>query len=226
MPAPPSLKHECESVDSFCGTSIESLASSALSAGFETDSTFSGDETDWEEDQIFMTPTDHNILDLIREGIHVETSIEGESLIGPVLTPMKRALVEGIMKDFWVIFNQEWLANIRKCTNSPSAPSSASNPPGSSPSSDKSSRKPNGSQRKRGYNDDDDGSPEDDSNEDPKRPRTTPFPPEAQKENVKFACPYRKHNPRKYNHCIRTWRSCALTSFESVARVKYVILNR
>jgi hypothetical protein len=59
---------------------METSASSALSAGFETDSTFSGDETDCEEVQIFMTPTDQNVLDLIREGLHAETLIEGERL--------------------------------------------------------------------------------------------------------------------------------------------------
>ncbi|KAH8751437.1 hypothetical protein BGZ57DRAFT_735818, partial [Hyaloscypha finlandica] len=33
-----------------------------------------------------------------------------------------------------------------------------------------------------------------------------------------FACPYRKHNPRKY--CVRDWRTCALTPHKTVARVK------
>jgi hypothetical protein len=34
----------------------------------------------------------------------------------------------------------------------------------------------------------------------------------------KFACPYRKHNPEKYR--LENWRSCALSGFKSVARVK------
>lgn len=34
----------------------------------------------------------------------------------------------------------------------------------------------------------------------------------------RFACPYRKHNPKKYTHY--NWRSCALSGFGSTARVK------
>lgn len=35
---------------------------------------------------------------------------------------------------------------------------------------------------------------------------------------LKFACPFRKHNPRKYN--VHQFQSCALSSFDSIARVK------
>ncbi|KAH6714386.1 hypothetical protein BKA61DRAFT_481996, partial [Leptodontidium sp. MPI-SDFR-AT-0119] len=53
---------------------------------------------------------------------------------------------------------------------------------------------------------------------DPKRPRTLLCLPLKEYDNKKFACPYRKHNPRKY--CVQDSRSCALTPFETVARVK------
>jgi hypothetical protein len=52
----------------------------------------------------------------------------------------------------------------------------------------------------------------------PKRPRTFCSPPRNQDDDAKYACPYRKRNPRKY--CVQTWRSCALTPLESIARVK------
>jgi hypothetical protein len=38
----------------------------------------------------------------------------------------------------------------------------------------------------------------------------------------RFACPYRKHNPRKYS--VQDWRICALTHHKTIARVKYFIL--
>jgi hypothetical protein len=53
-----------------------------------------------------------------------------------------------------------------------------------------------------------------------KQPRTLLSPLHNQEDNSKFACPYRKRNPRKY--CVRDWRTCALTPLETVARVKYV----
>ncbi|KAF8858161.1 hypothetical protein BDZ45DRAFT_743595 [Acephala macrosclerotiorum] len=52
----------------------------------------------------------------------------------------------------------------------------------------------------------------------PKRPRTYLSPPQNQDDNTKFACPYRKRDPRKY--CLQNWRPCALTPLETVARVK------
>lgn len=36
--------------------------------------------------------------------------------------------------------------------------------------------------------------------------------------NLRFACPYRKHNPRKYS--VQDWKHCALTHHKTVARVK------
>ena len=59
-----------------------------------------------------------------------------------------------------------------------------------------------------------------DDSTNPKQPRTLLSSPRNQEDNSKFACPYRKRNPRRY--CVRDWRSCALTPLETVARVKYV----
>jgi hypothetical protein len=54
----------------------------------------------------------------------------------------------------------------------------------------------------------------------PKRPRGVSSSPGNLDNVPKFACPYRKHNPRTY--CIGSWRSCALTPLKTVARVKFV----
>ena len=55
----------------------------------------------------------------------------------------------------------------------------------------------------------------------PKRPRALLTPPRSDHDSTKFACPYRKRDPRKY--CVQSWRTCALTALDTVARVKYVI---
>jgi hypothetical protein len=52
----------------------------------------------------------------------------------------------------------------------------------------------------------------------PKKPKTLLSPCQTQDDNTKFACPYRKRDPRKY--CVQHWRSCALTPLDTVARVK------
>jgi len=51
----------------------------------------------------------------------------------------------------------------------------------------------------------------------PKRPCFS-SPPPTQDDNDKFACPYRKHDTRKY--CVQHWGPCALTPLDTIARVK------
>jgi hypothetical protein len=38
----------------------------------------------------------------------------------------------------------------------------------------------------------------------------------------KFACPFRKRNPQLYS--LSEWRSCALSGFNNIARLKYACL--
>jgi hypothetical protein len=70
--------------------------------------------------------------------------------------------------------------------------------------------------RKRDDEDDQEG--KDGEEQSPKRPRTILAPPQNPDDNAKFACPYRKRDPRKY--CVQFWRPCALTPQDTVARVK------
>jgi len=59
-----------------------------------------------------------------------------------------------------------------------------------------------------------------DGKQDTKRPKID-APLNVSNEKGKFACPYRKHDPRKYCHQVRCWRSCALTPLDTIARVKF-----
>jgi len=190
-------------------SSSHSLSSNDLSSAFETDSAYSGDETDIEEEEMLAWPTASEILGLMAE-------IHPQALWAPVLTGRKRALVDRIMKDFWVIFKQEWSANIRTRTGSPS--SSCSGP---GPQSSNTSTKVSLANKKNSQREDDDDFSREQGDREPNNPGNVTRPKESQSQGEKFACPYRKHNPGKYSHRTRTWRTCALTSFDTVARVKY-----
>jgi len=197
-----------DSVDSDC------------SADFETNSTWSGGQSDWGEDDIDI-PQIFDHVRLFGVATHDHSMNDAQSpgtSVPPLLTPMKRSLVDSIMQEFWVIFNQEWSANIRKHSgDSPqSTYSSVSQRDGSS-----ENRSSNG-WRKRGRDDEEDEKAEDNNGKRPKRPKIDSLTPDSAEEKIKFACPYRKHSPRIYCHQNRRWRSCALTPLDTIARVKYV----
>ena len=177
------------------------------SVGFDTDSTWSGEESDWEDDGI-----DPN--ELLAQMIQ-----DSEVAVRPLLTPMKRELVDDIMKEFWIIFNQEWSANVRNCSGTPNSGSSSVSPnngeTGNEPNKD------NAGQKRQRHNDEGDEDFDGDGKRDPKHPRIE-SPPDVSQEKRRFACPYRKHDPRTYCHRIRCWRPCALTPLETIARVKCV----
>ena len=177
------------------------------SVGFDTDSTWSGEESDWEDDGI-----DPN--ELLAQMIQ-----DSEVAVRPLLTPMKRELVDDIMKEFWIIFNQEWSANIRNCSGTPNSGSSSVSPnkgeTGNEPNKD------NAGQKRQRHNNEGDEDFDGDGKRDHKRPRIE-SPPDVSQEKRRFACPYRKHDPRTYCHRIRCWRPCALTPLETIARVKCV----
>lgn len=75
-----------------------------------------------------------------------------------------------------------------------------------------------GDNRKR-RRDGDDNSADESDGEGPDRRRKKSLRPQDAKDHIKLACPYRKHNPRKYN--LTDWSSCAVSGYTSIARVKY-----
>lgn len=122
------------------------------------------------------------------------------------------------MREFWVIFNQEWSASIQRRDGE----GSASSPPLSSsidPSGGASGQKGD-SCKKRGRECHGNSDSDEEGTQDPKRNKRGKSQLKDRDDSAKFACPYRKHNPQKY--CLLEWRLCALTPLDSVARVKYV----
>lgn len=177
-----------------------SFSSSNPSSNFETDLECSGDETDL-EDELLERPSS-DVFDLMSQRMEGENSEIDRNLVITALTPMKRALVDHIMKDFWVIFNQEWSANIRSRTGSPSSSSASASAMnicndtnGGGGSSSRTSR-----QNRQGDDDDDPDSKEDGA-QDLTQPASST---EIGSSGKQLACPYRKHAPQIYNHSNRS----------------------
>jgi hypothetical protein len=173
-----------------------------------TDSTCSEDETDWEVD------SDEDMTDM-HNSINSQDIAFEESLIQTRLTPAKAQLVDRLMEELRVIFNQDWKANIQH-RGSESASTSGSTPKETSAQNIPSD--PKGTKRSRRNSDDrSDGN----NGRRPKRGGSGSEPPDMTGISARFACPYRKNNPRKY--CVQRYKHCALNSHATVARVKWVL---
>jgi hypothetical protein len=193
-------------------------------ASLMAESTGSEDETDWESD---IDRCEH--LQIFSH--EYSKGLENEhSLAGPFISLFKSKLVDRIMQEFWLIFNQDWTSNLRQCnpSNSGSGPGTTSQETFKS-STDNGSLKDGSNQtynqdttskRSRQYGDDPPS--DEDDGIGPRLPRRVSRSPENGHDGRKFACPYRKHNRRKY--CLPNWRTCALTPQVTVARLKFVTL--
>lgn len=84
-------------------TTKDSEASHADSSpGYDTLASITDDDTDWGEDE----STDAHVYHFSKSG---EAACEemNQTLIQPLLSPFKQELIGRIMKEFWIIFNQE-----------------------------------------------------------------------------------------------------------------------
>lgn len=167
--------------------------------------------TDWGD--IVDTSSPGSDVYRVLSGTHGDHTEGEKDLVRPILSPMKQALVDRIMTEFWTIVNQEWSANLTRYAGETPASSS---PPGSNGSLLGGSP-PQITNKKRERDDGDDLPPDDNNGRTPKRPNSQSERPPP-KNGVKFACPYRKHAPHRYT--IYKHRSCALSHWDTVARVK------
>jgi hypothetical protein len=181
------------------------------------------EDTDWEESDSSYSDRSgvFAALDYARKYHDDDFS---SAPVKPLLTPAKQRLVDHLMQEFWILFDQDWMGNVRSCAGSESVSESgrASISDGTSNSrQEQSSSSPSiqsAGKRSGEQGQEEDQDPDDRDPPGPKRLKKDVE--NLDKANCKFACPYRKSNPRKY--CIQgIWRSCALTPLESIARVKY-----
>jgi hypothetical protein len=136
----------------------------------------------------------------------------------PTLTGDRRNRVEQAMETFWDLMNKSWKYRIYEMTRNPgeAGASSITNGSASQTTSATSSLliPSQKSLGKRPANDDE----RDNEERQPKRNRDNSNLSADASEKVKYSCPYRKHNRRRYN--VHTHRTCALTGFPDIARIK------
>jgi hypothetical protein len=147
----------------------------------------------------------------------LDPDMNSEKIVADVLDPMRMALVDRVMEEFWVMFNQGWSSNFTQHAGNSSGTSQSSN--AENANHDKDAR--HLSRRKRQRDDDDPGDQNGDRNSNPPGKRSSGG--KNSEESIKFACPFRKHNPRKYN--IYSHRTCTLSHWDTIARLKYVPSN-
>ncbi|KAL3427305.1 hypothetical protein PVAG01_00814 [Phlyctema vagabunda] len=184
------------------------------SDGFETDSAWSDSEPDCIDGSDLRGYESYEHFSIENPEIMAQIVQSPGSVLRPAIDPIRQRVVDSIMKEFWVIFNQEWSANIkRRSGNSP--------PDSTSPSAaeEKGSPGKSSSKRKRDRDEgDQERLPDDNDEKESKRQKLAS--PAERDEGSQFACPYRKHDPRKYCHLVRKWRPCALTPLKDISRVK------
>ncbi|KAG4441417.1 hypothetical protein IFR05_003104 [Cadophora sp. M221] len=179
----------------------ETIPSAASSNG----STCSEDETDWEEDESPVYTAEKISSHHVTTTPH-QTS---ENCADSAMNETKLELIGRLMDQSRIILNHE-TSSVRQCGSSTSTPDST-------PSvTENTSTKKTGAKRQRSCGRDED--PDEDNERSPKRKGKEPDTQATADIHLKFACPYRKHNPRKY--CIKDWQRCVLTPHATVARVK------
>jgi hypothetical protein len=140
-------------------------------------------------------------------------------------------LYEQILLIFWNIWNQNCWLIVLKCAKlvpiyTSAGSSSNCVPQQKSTSSDASSSTtiyPSRSFAKRKHTEDDDNNdefPPGDRDQGSQQPKGNLAAVADEGPNFRFACPFRKYSPQKYNMHHPNWKACAISSFESVARTK------
>ena len=117
------------------------------------------------------------------------------------------------MEEFWVIFNQDWESGFSHHAGD----STSGTVPAQDWAPNQESRAEGGPCRKRNRQDDEDANGNNRKRRPP--PSRNSIPGEDVEDRLKFACPYRKNNPIKYN--IITHRVCSDSSWPTIARLKY-----
>ncbi|KAH6706579.1 hypothetical protein BKA61DRAFT_739471 [Leptodontidium sp. MPI-SDFR-AT-0119] len=131
-----------------------------------------------------------------------------------VLDPMRQALVERIMDEFRVLYNHSWTCKTTQCTTNSSPTTKHIKQDGSTGDSESPPSSP-ASYPKRPRSRDEESADEDGNRRHRKQGRR---PASSLADSPQFSCPFRKHDPEKYN--IHSHRVCALTGWDTIARVK------
>lgn len=140
----------------------------------------------------------------------------------PILNGHQRQIAEKSMGEFWDVMNRYWKIIVAQRTrgHEQSTSTSAGSSSYSCPELYSSvTEQPEKQQQKTMKRDRKDGDDDDDEDEKSfKRPKDNMNDLENPIKKPRYACPYRKHNRRRYN--LHDHRTCALSWFETIARLK------
>jgi Fungal Zn(2)-Cys(6) binuclear cluster domain len=163
------------------------------------------------------TSTIHVLSRLLSDQKSCDSVKFDNDTIRPNLETAKQALIDRIMEDFYDVFDHDWTSNVKSCGDQSPGSSYKQSDNGHS-SNSLASQIPS---KKHGRKPEENKDQDDDDSKDnfPKRPRST-FKSPYREEMIKFACPFRKHDPRRYDVHIAAHRSCALSHWDTVARIK------
>jgi hypothetical protein len=143
-----------------------------------------------------------------------------------ILDPIRRGLVDKVMGEFWVIFGQTMLTDPDCCEGNGSLVdgdhvsdngNGAGTIPASSAASADGQIAPTVQHKRRVRDEQEDG---DDGDQRKKAPSQRLPLPSTSVKGIRFACPFRKHDPRIYT--LYSHRICASSCWTTIARIKYV----
>jgi gag-polyprotein putative aspartyl protease len=183
----------------------------------ESESSSMEDDSDLDDDRITEVDARPSIIGIPSIVLGM---VENDVYLTNLVRSLGRALVEQLMTEFWELFNQEWVDYMQKCPDI-SESTTTSQPRPKDKSSAQESTKNN---KKRSWGNEENENPDENDRGPPKRPKKVLGPIGLLDSRNKFACPYRKYDPRKYcaHSQNRKWRSCAMTPLADISRVKYM----
>lgn len=131
--------------------------------------------------------------------------------------------INSVIQRFWSQYNQNWDALIRSCVGSVGSSNTERMDPYRAGKATPSRRRPGGSlrpQSSRRTPDDDDDDDDDDDGSQPSPYASRP----GSAMSKRFACPFRKHNPEKYNRV--DYDICANKDWPTIPRLKEHLYRR
>jgi hypothetical protein len=141
------------------------------------------------------------------ETIYKNSELHVNEVSAAAFESAKRTLINRLMQEVWVRFDRDWTAKFTACAGSeitPSKQTASTSAQGAAP------------KRQREEEDDDDNSSSNGNGRAPKRSIPQQTLPGG--EGLALSCPFRKRDPRKYR--LPEYKTCALSSWKSVGRVK------
>lgn len=175
-------------------------------------------DSDWEDDE---TDESEGSCESRASAFHDSQTlcVMGNSSIKSALISAKSNLIDRLMREFWIIFDRLQNTGIITQNSDSSSTEIRSAANNASISAGKCSMlPPRGTKRKLDNDKENDPGSDDDIQRRPGPGRNSSAASDVGRTPGNFACPYRKHKPRVYN--IIEWRTCALTSYSTIARVK------